>query len=108
MYLRSFLNDFGFEQVSPTLLHEDSRTVIDMSENPVNRKESRHIDTRKYFIGQLVEDKTIVLEQCATENMVADALTKGLPAPAFEKHKAKMLGKNSNTCEVIVFTMVYM
>jgi hypothetical protein len=64
----------------------------------------RHIDTRKNFIGQLVEDKTIVLEQCVTDNMVADSLTKGLPALAFEKHKAE----NSNACSVcVVFAMVY-
>ena len=68
------------------------------TENPVNRKASRHIDTRKHFIGQLVEDKTIVLKQCPTEKVEADALTKGLPAPAFERHKAEMLGKSSNAC----------
>jgi hypothetical protein len=40
--------------------------------------------------------------------MVADALTKGLPAPAFEKHKAEMLGKTSNACSICVaFKMVY-
>jgi hypothetical protein len=55
VYLRSILNDFGFEQVSPTLLYEDSRAVIVMVENPVNRKASRHIDTRKHLIGQLVD-----------------------------------------------------
>jgi hypothetical protein len=90
VYLCSILNDVGFEQVSPTLLYEDSRSVITMSKNPVNRKASRHIDTRKYFIGLLVEDKTIVLEQCTTDKMVADTLTKGLPAPVFEKHKVKI------------------
>ena len=77
VYLRSILNYFGFAQVSPTMLYEDSRAVIAMTENPVNRKASRHIDTRKQFIGQLAEDKMIVLEQCATDRMVADALTKG-------------------------------
>ncbi len=108
VYLLSILNDFGFEPVSPTLIYEDSRAVIVMTENTVNRKTSRYIDTHKYFIEQLVEDKIIVLEQCATDNMVEDALTKGLPAPAFEKHKAKMLGKNFNTCSVCVaFVMVY-
>ena len=91
VYLRSILNDFGFEQVSPTLLYEDSRAVIAMAETPVNRKASRHIDTRKHFIGQLVEDKMIVLEQCATDRMVADALTKNLSTPAFEQHRATML-----------------
>jgi hypothetical protein len=63
VYLRSILNDFGFEQVSPTLFYEDSRAVIVMDEKPLNKKTSRHIDTRKHFIGQLVEDKTIVLDQ---------------------------------------------
>jgi hypothetical protein len=98
VYLRSILNDFGFEHVSPTLLHEDSRAVVTMPENPVNRKPSRHIDTRKHFIGQLVDDKIIVFEQCATDRMIA--VTKGLPAPAFEKHKAEMLGKTSNACSI--------
>ncbi len=31
-----------------------------------------------------MEDKTIALEQCATDNMVTDTLTKGLPVPVFE------------------------
>jgi hypothetical protein len=38
VYLHSVLNDFGFEQVSPTLFYEVSRAVIPMDENPVNRK----------------------------------------------------------------------
>ena len=84
-----------------TLLYEDSRAVIAMSENPVNRKTSRHIDT-KHFIGQLVEDKTIVLEQCVSDRMVEDTQTKGLPDPAFENHNSEMLGKTSNTCSVCV------
>ncbi len=55
-----------------------------------------------------MEDKTIVLEQCATDNMVADVLTKGLPTPAFEKHKSEMIGEKSNTCSVyVVIVMVY-
>jgi hypothetical protein len=79
-----------------------------MAETPVNRKASRHIDTRKHFIGQLVEDKSIELEQCTTDNMVTDVLTKGLPAPAFDRHKAEMLGKKTNACSVCVaFAMVY-
>ena len=70
------------------MLYEDSRAVIAIAENPVNRKASRNIDTRKHFIGQLVEDKIIVLELCATDNMVADVL-KGIPAPAFKSTRQK-------------------
>ena len=78
---------FGFIQHSPTVLYEDSRPVICMAENPVNRKASRHIDTRKHWIGEAVAAKLIKLEPCTTKKMVADTLTKNLPAPTFERHR---------------------
>ena len=46
------------------------RSLIVMTENPDNRKSSRHVDTHKHFIGKLVEDKTIIWDQCGT--MVED------------------------------------
>ena len=75
LYLRFILHDFGFSQEEPTPLYEDSRAVVCMSENPVNRKASRHIDTRRYFIGELVDDKQIKLVTCRTDKMVANALS---------------------------------
>jgi hypothetical protein len=61
-----------------------------MAENPSNRKGARHIDTREHFVDQLVKDRIVKLVQCRTNKMVADALTKNLPAPAFEQHRAAM------------------
>jgi hypothetical protein len=75
-------------------LYEDSRAVIAMAENPSNRKGARHIDTREHFVDQLVKDHIIKLVQCRTNKMVADALTKNLPAPTFEQHRATMLGED--------------
>ena len=54
MYLRAIMEHLGFTQCEPTELYEDSREVIAMAENPVNRKASRHIDTRRHYIGELV------------------------------------------------------
>jgi hypothetical protein len=62
--------------------------------SPSNRKGARHIDTREHFVDQLVKDHTIKLVQCRTNKMVADALTKNLPAPVFEQHRAVMLGED--------------
>ena len=78
LYLRFILADFGFGQEGPTDLYEDSRAVICMAENPVNRKASRHMDTRKHFIGQLVMDQILKLLLCKTDKMVADVLTKSV------------------------------
>ena len=94
LYLRIIMREFGFPQLGPMHLYEDSRAVIAMAENPSNRKGARHIDTREHFVDQLVKDRIIKLVQCRTNKMVADALTKNLPAPAFEQHRATMLGED--------------
>jgi hypothetical protein len=77
-----------------------------MADNPVNRKGSRHIDTRQNFIGELVQAK--LLAPCATDLMVADALTKDLPTPTFLKHKVEMLGMGTKVysacaCSVMIY-----
>jgi hypothetical protein len=71
---------------------EDNAACIQISENPVNRKFTRHIDTRRYFVRDLVRDKTMVLVKCAGVKNVADALTKSLPGPSFSLHCPYLLG----------------
>ena len=52
-------------------------------------------DTREHFVDQLVKDRIVKLVQCRTNKMVPDnALTKNLPAPTFEQHRATMLGED--------------
>ena len=75
----------------PQLGYLTARAVIAMAENPSNRKGARHIDTREHFVDQLVKDRIVKLVQCRTNKMVADALTKNLPAPAFEQHRATLV-----------------
>jgi hypothetical protein len=65
-----------------------------MAENPSNRKGARHIDTREHFVDQLVKDSFIKLVQCRTNKIVANVLTKNLPAPDFEQYRATMLGED--------------
>jgi hypothetical protein len=96
--MRIIMHDFGFPQLGPMHLYEDSRALIVMTENPSNRKGARHIDTREHFcnnfVDQLVKDRIVKLVQCRTNKMVADAMTKNLLAPAFEQHRATMLGED--------------
>eukprot|EP00961_Rhodomonas_salina_P132842 1788199-Rhodomonas_salina.1 len=63
-----------------------------MSENPVHAERSRHIDTRKWFLRDMVRDKLLKLRKCAGTQNVADALTKSLPAPSFTKHREYLFG----------------
>ena len=72
LYLRIIMREFGFPQLGPMYLYEDSRAVIAMAENPSNRKGARHIDTREHFVDQLVKDRIVKLVRCKPNKMVAD------------------------------------
>ena len=63
-----------------------------MNENLVRRKSSRHIDIRKYYVRELVLAGFLKLMPLRTHEMVADALTKSLPSPAFVGHRQIMTG----------------
>jgi len=92
IYLRETLNDFGFSQTQVTLLYEDNLACVVMSENPVRQKFSRHIDIREYFVRELFLAGFLKLVPLRTHKMVADALTKSLPSPAFVGHRQIMTG----------------
>jgi len=64
-----------------------------MIENPVRQKISRHIDIHRFFVRELDEDNIIKLIPIRTHKMVADALPKSLPLPAFISHRKVMLGQ---------------
>ena len=82
LYLRETLKDFGYQQQQATAIYEDNLACVAMSENPVRRKFSRHIDVRRYFVRELVKAGLVKLIPLRTQKTVADALTKSLPAPA--------------------------
>ena len=93
IYLRETLRDFGYQQTKPTEIYEDNLACVAMSENPVRRKFSRHIDIRRYFVRELVKAGYVKLIPLRTHKMVADALTKSLPSPAFIGHRRVMMGQ---------------
>jgi len=101
IYLRETLTDFGFSQNKATLLYEDNLACVAMSENPVRRKFSRHIDIHKYNVRELILHGFVKLVPLRTHKMVADALTKSLPSPAFVGHRQIMTGHVSFAAKLL-------
>jgi len=85
-YLRETLTDFGYSQTKEILLYGDNLDCNAMSENPVYRKFSHHIDIKQYFVRELVLAGVLKLVPLRTRQMVADAHTKTLPSPTFLGH----------------------
>ena len=92
IYLRNLLRDLGYSQTSPTKIFEDNAACIMMADNPAHPDKARHIDTRRWFLRDMVRDKVLKLIKCAGTQNVADAFTKSLPGPSFLKHRQYMWG----------------
>lgn len=87
LWLRRTLLDANAPQTQPTPLWEDNRACRMMSENPVHRERSKHIDYRVHALRERVADGVVRLLDCPTADMVADMGTKALPATAHCKHR---------------------
>ena len=87
VWLRNLLRDIGFKQDKPTstVVYEDNQGAIALSQNPKDHSRTKHIDIKFHYIREQISKGNVELQYCATADMLADTLTKGLPKPAFEK-----------------------
>ena len=53
MYLREILRECHFEQTEPTMVYEDKRACLLISENPVVREKSRHVDPIQWMVAEM-------------------------------------------------------
>jgi len=97
IWLRRLAEGMGMRQHGPTPIYEDNLGCCLMSENPVQKSCTRHIDVAQHNVRQLVRDNVVRLLDCPTHDMAADIFTKALPAPAFIRHRDTILGYTPHT-----------
>ena len=91
MWLRNFIGDVFGQVKGPTTLHCDNQSAIAMYKTGSFSARTKHIDICYHFIWFVVENGTLKLIYCPTDDMTADTLTKALPSPK-AKHFAASLG----------------
>lgn len=91
IWSRAILKDLGFEQAEPTILFQDNKSTITMSNNGSGGKNSKHIDIRYFLIKEKIDEKSIELRYLETSNMLADILTKALNGSLFSKLRSRLL-----------------
>ena len=77
--------------VRPIDLFSDSKGSIAMTYNPVNRTGSKHIDLADHYAREQQELGTITITHVATQDMIADLLTKPLARPQFIKLRENLV-----------------
>jgi hypothetical protein len=81
---------YGYGLGNTPWLYGDNQGAQSLAKNPVNHKQSKHIDIKYHRIRELLKNGVFRLEYVPTKENVADIFTKGLDKPSFEKHRAAM------------------
>ena len=97
IWLRNLFSEMSyFSWTQELTIHADSQSAMRLAENPEFHDRTKHIAVRWHFIRWLVATKQVAVEYTESKSLVADALTKALPAgPFWEKVKQMNLTEKS-------------
>ena len=85
LYLRNLLERLGFAQGNPTQVFEDNTACIEWGNNVIGgRERAKHIDIRKHFAHEVIQNGKMRLVQVATALQLADIFTKPLHYPQWK------------------------
>jgi len=91
IWLHRFLNEIGYDISNQNTIYCDNQSAIALAHNPEHHARTKHIDIQYHFVRNCVEDGTMRLEYCPTEDMVADGLTKAL-GPERHRRLSRLMG----------------
>ncbi|GEM09021.1 gag-Pol polyprotein [Rhodotorula toruloides] len=81
------LGELGFPAEGAAVLYSDNQGANALSKDPQFHNRTRHLRLTEHFVREQVQDGSICVEYIPTARMLADAMTKSLPAPLFEHHR---------------------
>ena len=80
IWLRSLISQLFNITLDPTTLFSDNQSTITLMKDHQYHLRTKHINIRFHFICWIIENGSIHLIYCPTEDMLADTLTKALPS----------------------------
>ena len=89
MWLRNLCKELLWNFHLP-LLRCDNQAAICLTDRPGKHSKSKHIENKYHYVRRIKELKLVDTKYCSTEDMVADAMTKGLARVKFEKFRTMM------------------
>ena len=90
VWLQKLLSGLFDVAMDPTDIWCDNQSCIKLSENPVFHDKSKHIEVRYHYIQDIVEKGVVKLQYLATDEQVADVLTKPLSKVKLEYFREKL------------------
>jgi transposase InsO family protein len=88
VHQRRVLSELGFPQTKPTILHCDSQSAMDITNNPIVGSRLRHVQISDFWCRELVDRNIVQLQKIAGTNNLADIFTKPLAGQPFYQYRA--------------------
>ena len=84
IYLCNLLKNMGFTQDPNIQVYEDNTTCIKWGNQVIRgRERAKHIDLRKHFAHETIQNRHMQLIKIDTSHQLADLFTKALPPAQF-------------------------
>ncbi|CAI5714757.1 unnamed protein product [Peronospora destructor] len=91
VWLKAFMCELGEDAGDgAVMVYKDNQGAIALAKSPEFHKRIKHIDIRYHFVREKVKDGQVVLDYCPTQEMLADLMTKPIPAAQFDALRTKL------------------
>ena len=92
MYVREICADLGYDMSEPSIIYEDNKACISISEGDTDKKRTKHIAKHWHFVREKCAAGLVVLKYLETALQVADMFTKQIFPKHFERLRRVMMG----------------
>ena len=97
IWLKSLLQDMGFQPLTPIPLLCDNQAATHIASNPVFHERTKHIEVDCHFVREKVQANIICTPYIPSENQLADIFTKGV-------HKSRLMEILSKLGSIDIFS----
>ena len=93
LWTKKFLEDQGMS-IKETVLYQDnmSSMLLERNGQQSSTKRTKHMDIWYFYVSDHVQNKTLSLKHCPTEEMLADYFTKPLQGALFNRLRNHIMG----------------
>jgi len=99
-WLRNFISGLGVVDsiFKPLKIYCDNSTVVFFSKNEKYSKGAKHMELKYFVVKKEVQKRRVSIEYISTYLMIANPLTKGLPAKLYADHVKNMGIRSTSEC----------
>ena len=91
IWTRDFLQQQGYVSKPAKIFQDNQSTIVLANKGFSTSDKTRHIGIRYYFVKDRIDGGEVEVEYLATDNMIADIMTKPLQGSLFRKLRGMLM-----------------